>query len=215
VYFSPNFTACWPVCCEVFFFFFFLHFLGFFWFVLTIICSRQIIVPGRLCWFGGRLINSSLYIMEHKIDLLLELPNPVVEHIQSFIPLKKIPQLSTLSKRWQKVWTLFPIPQFNSKFYDSNLYKISGNKKKRKIKIKSEEFNYFVERTFVSRCRQNLRINKFNLKIWVMDETDYIVANRWIGFAIESNVKELNLGLNPMSIALMRGLTSIRCLRVF
>ncbi|XP_062158832.1 uncharacterized protein LOC133866329 [Alnus glutinosa] len=28
-----------------------------------------------------------------------------------------------------------------------------------------------------------------------MDELDYVVANRWIGYAIESNVKELNLGL--------------------
>jgi hypothetical protein len=133
--------------------------------------------------------------MEHKIDRLSELPEPVVEHILSFIPLKKILQLSTLSKRWQKVWTLFPIPQFNSKFYESNLYEISGNEKKQKITMKSEEFNYFVERTLVSRCRQKLRINKFNLKIWIMDELDYVVANRWIGYAIESNVKELNLGL--------------------
>jgi hypothetical protein len=133
--------------------------------------------------------------MEHTTDRLSELPEPVVEHILSFIPLKKILQLSTLSKRWQKVWTLFPIPQFNSKFYESNLYEISGNEKKRKIKIKSEEFNYFVERTLVCRCRQKLRINMFNLKIRVMCEPDYVVANRWIGYAIKSNVKELNLGL--------------------
>jgi hypothetical protein len=133
--------------------------------------------------------------MEHKIDRLSELSEQVVEHILSFIPLKKILQLSTLSKRWQKVWTLFPIPQFNSKFYESNLYEISGNEKKRKIKIKSEEFNYFVERTLVCRCRQKLSINMFNLKIRVMCEPDYVVANRWIGYAIKSNVKELNLGL--------------------
>jgi len=131
--------------------------------------------------------------MGNEIDRLSELPEPVVEHILPFIPLKKILQLNILSKRWQKVW--FPIPQFNSKFYESNLFEILGNEKKRKIKIKSEEFNYFVESTLVSRCRQKLRINKFNLKIWVMDEPDYVVVNRWIGYAIESNVKELNLGL--------------------
>jgi hypothetical protein len=152
-------------------------------------------VPGHLCWFEGRLINSSLLYMENKIDRLSELSEPVVEHILSFIPLKKIVQLSTLSKRWQKVWILFPIPKFHSKFYESKLYEISGSKKKRKIKITNEEFNYFVERTLVSCCRQELPINKFNLKMLVMSEPDYVVANRWIGYAIESNVKELNLGL--------------------
>jgi hypothetical protein len=29
----------------------------------------------------------------------------------------------------------------------------------------------------------------------VMSELDYVLANCWIGYAIESNVKELNLGL--------------------
>ncbi|XP_059454254.1 FBD-associated F-box protein At3g52670-like [Corylus avellana] len=142
--------------------------------------------------------------MDHKIDRLSVLPEPVMEHILSFMPLKRTLQLSILSKRWQKVWTLFPIPEFNSNFYSSDLsdvfdsYEISDKEKKQKITIKREErekFNYFVERTLVSRCRQKLGLNKFNLKILVMHEPDYILANRWIGYAIECNVKELNLCL--------------------
>jgi hypothetical protein len=142
--------------------------------------------------------------MDHKIDRLSLLPEPVLEHILSFMPLKRTLQLSILSKIWQKVWTLFPIPEFNSNFhssdfsYVSNCYEISDKEKKQKITIKREEremFNYFVERTLVSRCRQKLGLNKFNLKIWVWDEPDYVLANRWIGYAIECNVKELNLCL--------------------
>jgi len=47
---------------------------------------------------GRKLTNSSLLYMKHKIDKLSELPEPIVEHILSFISLKKILQLSTLSK---------------------------------------------------------------------------------------------------------------------
>jgi hypothetical protein len=142
-----------------------------------------------------RNVNQYKLIIFGAIDRLSELPELVVEHILSFITLRKVLQLSTLSKRWQKVWTLFPILQFNSKLYESNLYEILGNEKKRKTKITNEEFNYFVERTLVSRCRQKLPINKFNLKIRIMSEPDYVLTNCWIGYAIESNVKELNLGL--------------------
>jgi hypothetical protein len=142
--------------------------------------------------------------MGHKIDRLSLLPEPVLEHILSFMPLKRSLQLSILSKTWQKVWTLFPVPEFNSNFHSSdfsyvfNCYEISDKEKMQKITIKREEremFNYFVERTLVSRCRQKLGLNKFNLKILVWDEPDYVLANRWIGYAIECNVKELNLCL--------------------
>jgi hypothetical protein len=138
--------------------------------------------------------------MEHKTDRLSLLPEAVIEHILSFMPLKRTLQLSILSKRWQKVWTLFPIPEFNSNFYRwyGDLYEISDNGKRKPITIESgerEKFNYFVERTLVSRCRQKLGLNKFNLKILVRDELDFVLANRWIGYAIECNVKELNLCL--------------------
>ncbi|XP_059455461.1 F-box/LRR-repeat protein At3g58930-like [Corylus avellana] len=140
--------------------------------------------------------------MEHKIDRLSVLPEHVMEHILSFMPLKRTLQLSILSKIWQKVWTLFPIPEFNSNFCRSYFYggwySISDNEKKQHIMIRIEQrekFNYFVERTLVSRCRQKLRLNKFNLKILVRLEPDYVLANRWIGYAIECNVKELNLDL--------------------
>jgi hypothetical protein len=133
--------------------------------------------------------------MEHKIDLLSELPEPIVEHILSFIPLKKILQLSILSKKWRKVWTLFPIPIFYSDYHQSYLYDISGNSKNPKVRMNCEEFNYFVERTLVSRCRQKLCINKFDLEILLLDDPDYVVVTRWIAYALESNVKELYLEL--------------------
>ena len=122
-------------------------------------------------------------LMEHKIDRLSELPEPIVEHILSFIPLKQILQLTILSKRWQNVWTLFPIPEINQRVICSNLY--SKNKRR-------EETNYFVERTLLSRYRQELSLKKFELTMHI-DESYCALVNRWIEYAIESNVKELNL----------------------
>jgi hypothetical protein len=55
-----------------------------------------------------------------------------------------------------------------------------------------ERINYFVERTLLSRYRQELSLKKFELTMHI-DESYCALVNRWIEYAIESNVKELNL----------------------
>jgi hypothetical protein len=54
-----------------------------------------------------------------------------------------------------------------------------------------ERINYFVERALLSRYRQELSSKKFELND--IDESYCALVNRWIEYAIESNVKELNL----------------------
>ncbi|XP_059455171.1 F-box/LRR-repeat protein At3g26922-like [Corylus avellana] len=121
--------------------------------------------------------------MEHKIDRLSELPEPLVEHILSFIPLKQILQLTMLSKTWQNVWTLFPILKFDQE---------RGQRKR-------EEFIYFVERTLLSRRRQKISIKRLELQILDIDDECYGVrVNRWIDYAIESNVKEFYICAWPL-----------------
>jgi hypothetical protein len=85
--------------------------------------------------------------MDHKIDRISELPEPIVENILSFIPIKQILQLSMLSKRWQNVWTLFPVPKFNQHLLTNNLRKVPPNEKQQEIQRKEEQFKYFMERT--------------------------------------------------------------------
>jgi hypothetical protein len=116
--------------------------------------------------------------MKHKDDRISGLPEAIVEHILSFIPLKQVLQLSILSKRWQNVWTLLPIPEFHSNFQSS---------------ILRENFNYFLERTLASRNMQRVSINKLKLRIHEL--SDCALMNRLIGYVIESNVKELDLNL--------------------
>jgi hypothetical protein len=130
--------------------------------------------------------------MEHKIDGISELPDPILEHILSFIPTKQTLQLSILSKRWQRVWALFPVPGFNQFPFDKNLRKVPPNEKEQEIQRKKEEFINFVERSLLARYRQRLNLNKFRL-VTLFEESDYAVVNRWIDYAIECNVKELNL----------------------
>jgi hypothetical protein len=77
--------------------------------------------------------------MEHKIDRISELPDPILEHILSFIPTKQTLQFSILSKRWQKVWALFPIPDFEQHLFVNNLRKVPPNEKEQEIQRKKEE----------------------------------------------------------------------------
>jgi hypothetical protein len=132
--------------------------------------------------------------MEHKIDRISELQDPILEHILSFIPTKKTLQLSILSKRWQRVWALFPVPDFNQFPFDRNLRKVPPNEKEQEIQRKKEEFINFVERSLLARYRQRLNLNKFRL-VTLFEESDFAVVNRWIDYAIECNVKELKLDM--------------------
>jgi len=142
--------------------------------------------------------------MEHKIDRISELPEHVVEHILSFIPMRKILQLSILSKRWQNVWALLPItkfsqyiPEFDPYKYSKKLGNISDKEKEQKIQRKKDDFSYFMERSFRSRYREGLSINMFKLEM-LYSESDSALLNRCIGYAIKSNVKEFDIELDEV-----------------
>ncbi|XP_059445300.1 putative F-box/LRR-repeat protein At3g18150 [Corylus avellana] len=141
-----------------------------------------------------RTLKESFILMEHKIDRISELSDPILEHILSFIPTKQTLQLSILSKRWQRVWALYPVPDFEQLPFDTNLRKVPPNQKEQEIQRKKEEFINFVERSLLAHYRQRLNLNKLSLSI-LFDESDYAVVNRWIDYAIECNVKELNLDI--------------------
>jgi hypothetical protein len=91
-----------------------------------------------------------------------------------------------LSKTWQNVWTLFPIPSITQNLVWSTLY---SNKK---AQTKRDDIDYFVTRTLLSRRTQKQSLKKFML-IMTIDESYCALVNRWIRYAIESNVKELYL----------------------
>jgi hypothetical protein len=124
--------------------------------------------------------------MEHKIDRLSKLPEPILEHILSFIPLNQTLQLSLLSKTWKNVWALFPIPEITQDVVWSTLY--SNNKAQRM----RNDIDYFVKRTLLGRLTQKQSVKKFVLRMTI-DESYCALVNRWIGYAIECNVKELHL----------------------
>jgi len=127
--------------------------------------------------------------MEYKIDRISELPDPILDHILSFIPIKQILQLSILSKRWQNVWTLLTIPEFVQYQFTNNLRKVTPEE----IQRKKQGFKSFVERYLLGHYRQRLSINKFRLNMLLDDESDCALLSRWIDYLVECNVKELNL----------------------
>ncbi|XP_062160963.1 putative F-box/LRR-repeat protein At5g41840 [Alnus glutinosa] len=129
----------------------------------------------------------------NKIDRISELPDPILEHILAFIPMKQILQLSILSKRWKNVCTLFPIPEFEQQLFTNSFHEVPPSKRKKEYRRKKQEFKNFVGRYLLGHYRQRLSINKFKLHMMLDGESDCALLNRWIDYVIECNVKELNL----------------------
>ena len=58
----------------------------------------------------------------HKVNR--ELPEEVVEHILSFIPIEQVLQSSIFSKRWKRVWTRFPIWGFDEMYIKLKIWNL-------------------------------------------------------------------------------------------
>ncbi|KAG2668110.1 hypothetical protein I3760_15G144400 [Carya illinoinensis] len=125
--------------------------------------------------------------MEQELDdRISALPEPILQHILSFIPFKQIAQSSIVSKTWNMAWTSFPFLKFDREFFHDT------EPKQQRI---NELYN-FIERIVLNRHRQELYIQKFELYIPLQtlhQQGLLALVNSCIGYAIELNVKELNL----------------------
>ncbi|KAF2320559.1 hypothetical protein GH714_028281 [Hevea brasiliensis] len=87
------------------------------------------------------------------VDYISELPEPILHHILSFLPIKEIARTSALSKTWFQAWKTVPILKIDFPAL------MAGNRDRYTI--------------------QNLGLG--------------IGTFRWIGYALESNVKHLKI----------------------
>jgi hypothetical protein len=125
--------------------------------------------------------------MEHKKDRISELPDPPLQHVLSFVPIKQVVQSSTLSKRWKHVWFTIPVLEFDKTFFESKLW-CKDNKKARKIQTRR------VDQILLNRRRMGLSINKFTLFMpLTRPKSVSHVVDPWIDYVVKSDVEELNL----------------------
>lgn len=135
------------------------------------------------------------------MDRISELPEVVLQYILSFLPIKQVVQSTVLSTRWKHKWTTFPNLVFDETYFDETLW-FSKNKKNLEVQKKIKALFNFVEKTLQSHHRQRLHINKFVLHCTVRKKSISFVetVHRWIGFVVDSDVEELNLGFGFFGI---------------
>ncbi|GAB4833148.1 hypothetical protein Ancab_031393 [Ancistrocladus abbreviatus] len=120
-------------------------------------------------------------------DRISNLPDEVIGHILSFLPTKKIVQMSVLSSRWRFLWTSM------TKFYFNELdlldYRTLFNENNRYEEVLGI-FGSFVDNV-ISLCDALKSIHEFKLncqQFWNLS-----CINAWIHFAVSRNVNKLSL----------------------
>jgi hypothetical protein len=108
---------------------------------------------------------------------LADLPEEILRHILSFLPIKHAVRTSVLSKRWEYLWASIP-----------NLVFKRSSPEKRDILMN------FVERVLC--LRESYAIKRFNLPCDVL--RDAARVNTWISAVVRHNVQELVLDLDKL-----------------
>nr|POE72588.1 f-box/lrr-repeat protein [Quercus suber] len=170
--------------------------------------------------------KEALNIIVHKmevvvVDKISELPEPLLQYILSFLPIKQVVQSSTLSKRWNHVCSTIPVLEFDKSFFESKLW-CQDTKKTCEIQRKRVELYHFVEQNLLSRRRQGLSIKKFTLAVYLSTPKSVSRVDRWIEYVVNSDFEELNLDFQrfkwkwkryyplPQNILLAKSITVLR-----
>ncbi|KAF7121369.1 hypothetical protein RHSIM_Rhsim13G0171700 [Rhododendron simsii] len=114
------------------------------------------------------------------VDRLSELPDHVLVHMLSLLPIKEAIQTQVLSRRWKSPWTYLPSLHFHLLF---NFH----------VSVRDiQRFVTFVDETLIRSNRSKLE--KFEVLCWYQPNFASDV-NRWTTFAVGKGTKELHLFL--------------------
>jgi hypothetical protein len=89
-----------------------------------------------------------------EVDLISELPDPIIQHIMSSLPYKDAARMSILSKRFASAWTSFPIIFLDETLNMGSCLELTG-------KQKLNSFLGYVG-DFLSRRRLDVSLEKFS-----------------------------------------------------
>ncbi|KAL8509595.1 hypothetical protein ACS0TY_016717 [Phlomoides rotata] len=139
---------------------------------------------------SGDLICGTMedYEMEEPVnsgqrDRLSELPNSLILHILSTLPMRNVVRTTLLSKRWNNLWTTIPCLNFCYFTY-----------------VKKEEVERI--RNFINRALmlwKGIKILKFKIYIITYLEVSLAIdIDLWVRYAVEHNVEELKIHIHPL-----------------
>ncbi|GFS46404.1 hypothetical protein Acr_00g0102040 [Actinidia rufa] len=107
-------------------------------------------------------------------DRISALPDPLILHILSHLPMHEVIRTTMLSKRWNNLWIYVPSLTFT-----------------REERCLSEEIVSFVTKTLA--LHQCLKIDKLSVSFWCKDVNYAADMDIWIEFAVKRKVEVLDL----------------------
>jgi len=110
-----------------------------------------------------------------KVDRISNLPDPIIQHILSFLPADDAIKTCILSKRWDSIWTLVPNLIFRRECSCSQ---------------EAENFAVFVDKALMHYCSP--KVKKFLVE-FEFTECFKAQVDSWVDFAVRLKVEELCL----------------------
>ncbi|PSR96212.1 F-box/LRR-repeat protein [Actinidia chinensis var. chinensis] len=119
------------------------------------------------------------------VDRISDLPEPIIDHIISFLRRDDVVRTSVLSKRWKHMWASFHVLDFDQFYFE-------------RLEKDKETFFDHVERS-LSRFMEysDARIWKFRLVVKVVDFISATLVEKWMKVIVKRGFEELDLWIYP------------------
>ncbi|XP_065618764.1 putative F-box/LRR-repeat protein At3g28410 [Quercus suber] len=135
------------------------------------------------------------HVMDEKIcavDRISDLPEFILHHIFSLLYRKEAAKTGLLSKKWNCVWSSFPIFDFDQMHY-FNLHSPCVPDTRPESQNRVEKFMNDVDKSISRFHVHQLPMQKFILNMTLFDFKLASLVDKWIGMALEHDVKEIDL----------------------
>ncbi|CAB4302706.1 unnamed protein product [Prunus armeniaca] len=141
-----------------------------------------------------------LHIIDDGTDRISALPDFIIYHILSFLPMKlDVDRTSILSKRWHYVHASFPFFEFDQSHFgirglDLDYYATLCNQTFEEANPEDNKFMEYVDASLFGFCsRQTLALQKFILSMDLMVDIELdSVVDKWIDLAMKKGVKNVH-----------------------
>ncbi|TXG69213.1 hypothetical protein EZV62_004148 [Acer yangbiense] len=127
-----------------------------------------------------------------KVDMISELPEPILHHILSFLDFRQAAQTCVLSKNWERVWLAYPVVDIYNGLFDFPFHCKTEIFRRRRLRLLDS-----LEKSLRNRhhhCKDLVSMKKFNMVMEILEDQEFApLVDKCVSYAIKCNVKKLKL----------------------
>ncbi|XP_074290015.1 uncharacterized protein LOC141616775 [Silene latifolia] len=130
--------------------------------------------------------------MIENLDRISELPEPIILHILSYLPLEDSARTSILSKAWNNYYSLYPILHFDHNLFAlKSLISAKEGSREPSISQISDMFMDEVDCRLSKATQLDSPIRKLALTIAINDPKNFSRVDKWLELVKQINVQEI------------------------